>query len=131
MQDRPTVIELLQAAQQALAGKVVPQLSGDARKEALMVANVLQIAARSIELREDAARAERAALLRVYPQGVPGASAADELLELNRRFAADLRAGCFDSDATLRELAGDVVLELTALKLRESNPKFLAAAGAL
>lgn len=129
MQDRPSVIELLQAAQQALAGKVVPELSGDARKEALMVANVLQIAARAIGMREASMQAERDALLRLYPQGVPGAGGEDEIGALNRRFVEDLRAGRFDAAGALRDLAGDIVLELTELKLRESNPKFLAAAG--
>lgn len=48
---------------------------------------------------------------------------------LLERLAAEIRSGGFDAPASARDWARAVLARITAQKLRESNPEFLAAGG--
>ena len=112
MRDRPTAAELLETAL-ATEAKQNPS-----RYELLMVAAARDIAAREQAAGEAALRAERAALAKLY--GEVDAPLADALVALNRRFAADIRAGKFDEDASAR----DILRAATEAKLAECNPRY-------
>ena len=54
----------------------------------------------------------------------------DEALgRLNRRFAADLRAGAFDAPGARQAAAWRLLRQVTMAKLLECNPKYLEAEG--
>lgn len=130
MRDKPTAAELLAIARETLLGELLPH-SGDAQRyNALMVGAAMAIAAREAEAGDGALVAERDALAALYGE----AGAADEPLEaalgrLNRRFAADLRAGAFDAPGGRQAAAWRLLREVTMAKLMECNPKYLKAEG--
>jgi hypothetical protein len=106
LRDKPDAEELLSLAR-ATEGKPNPS-----RYEMLMVAAARDIVAREQAAGEAAEKAEHAALTAIYGGGT--------LLELNRRFAADIRAGRFDDDASAR----DILRAATGAKLSECNPRY-------
>ncbi len=138
MRDKPSGAELLAIARQTLLGELLPQSGDSQRYNALMVAAAMAIAAREAEAGDGALVAERDALAALYDEtgGEAGgeAGAADEALEaalgrLNRRFAADLRAGAFDAPGGRQAAAWRLLREVTMAKLMECNPKYLKAEG--
>ena len=130
MRDKPTAAELLAIARETLLGELLPH-SGDAQRyNALMVGAAMAIAAREAEAGDRALVAEGEALAALYGQ----AGVADEPLEaalgrLNRRFAADLRAGAFDAPGARQAAALRLLREVTMAKLMECNPKYLEGEG--
>lgn len=78
----PDAADLLDIARTTLLDEIVPQLQGDARFKALMVANAMAIA---------------------------GRAAAGTIAELHdpARLCADIRAGRHDDDAALRDRLAD------------------------
>lgn len=130
MRDKPTAAELLAIARETLLGELLPH-SGDAQRyNALMVGAAMAIAAREAEAGDGALVAERDALAALYGE----AGAADEPLDdalgrLNRRFAADLRAGAFDAPGGRQTAAWRLLREVTMAKLMECNPKYLKGEG--
>ena len=130
MRDKPTAAELLAIARETLLGELLPH-SGDAQRyNALMVGAAMAIAAREAEAGDGALVAERDALAALYGE-VGGADEPldDALCRLNRRFAADLRAGAFDAPGALQAAAWRLLREVTMAKLMECNPKYLKAEG--
>jgi hypothetical protein len=112
MRDAPSAAELLETARAAEA-------QGDpSRYEQLMIAAARDIVARERAAGDAALRVERAALAQVY--GDVDAPLEDALILLNRRFAADIRAGKFDDDAR----ALDILRAATEAKLAECNPRY-------
>ncbi len=130
MRDKPTAAELLAIARETLLRELLPH-SGDAQRyNALMVGAAMAIAAREAEAGDGALVAERDALATLYGE----AGGADEPLDdalrrLNRRFAADLRAGAFDAPGARQAAALRLLREVTMAKLMECNPKYLNAEG--
>lgn len=106
MRDKPTADELMETAR-ATEAKQTPS-----RYELLMVAAARDIVAREQATGDAAEQAEHAALKAIYGDGT--------LRELNRRFAADIRAGRFDDDASAR----DILRAATDAKLAECNPRY-------
>lgn len=134
MRDKPTAAELLAIARETLLGELLPQSEDAQRYDALMVAAAMAIAAREAEAGDRALVAERDALAALYGEAGGEAGAADEPLEaalgrLNRRFAADLRAGAFDAPGARQAAAWRLLREVTMAKLMECNPKYLEAEG--
>ena len=105
MRDLPTVAELLELAQKTMEGS-------PSRYELLMVASAIGVARRELAAGDTALDAERAALAVIYGDA--------PLAELNRRFAADIRAGRFDDDPHAHE----ILRAATEAKLRECNPRY-------
>jgi hypothetical protein len=106
LRDKPTADELLETAR-ATEAKQNPS-----RYELLMVAAARDIVAREQAAGDAAEKAEHAALKAIYGEGT--------LLELNRRFAGDIRTGRFDDDARAR----DTLRAATDAKLAECNPRY-------
>ena len=130
MRDRPSGAELLAIARETLLGELLPHAPDAQRYNALMVAAAMAIAAREAEAGDGALVAERESLTALYGE----VRNADEPLEavlgrLNRRFAADLRAGAFDAPDGRQAAAWRLLRQATMAKLLECNPKYLEDEG--
>lgn len=128
MQDRPDTLELLAASRAAILDKVAPELKGEARKEALMVANALSIIERELKAADYMRQWELRALHDLLGlQGDMSSGAPDErLTALSRRLAIQIRSGAFDEPGARREQVGQFLREATLGKLRINNPKMLS-----
>ena len=109
MQDRPKGAELLAIARRTLVEKLTDLLPEERRGDASRIAEAMAIAAREIEA------GDREAL----ESGVA---------RLNRRLAADIRAGKFDPPDR-RRAARAHLLASARDKLAESKPEHLKARG--
>ncbi|MCH8097483.1 MAG: hypothetical protein IID53_10430 [Proteobacteria bacterium] len=130
MRDRPSGAELLAIARETLLGELLPHAPDAQRYNALMVAAAMAIAAREAEAGDGALVAERESLTALYGE----VRNADEPLDaalgrLNRRFAADLRAGAFDAPDARQAAAWRLLRQATMAKLMECNPKYLEDEG--
>ncbi|MGH2759747.1 MAG: DUF6285 domain-containing protein [Actinomycetota bacterium] len=129
MQDRPTAIELLRAAQEFCKRDLLPNLEGRVRFHARVLQNVLGILEREWEQEEDAVRAEWARLRALLGEtAVPPAGLnelKDVVVDWNRRLSADIRAGELDDtwDETVEAIHATV-----AAKLGVANPRHSVAA---
>ncbi|MFQ5785361.1 MAG: DUF6285 domain-containing protein [Alphaproteobacteria bacterium] len=133
MQDRPNAAELLRIARESLLDALVPLLPAERKLDALIIANVMAIAAREAEFGEMPRRHELARLAALYGEEAPSdadsATLAAAVERLTRRLAADLRRGAFDDQpARFAEVKAHLV-EITLQKLRENNPRYLGAEG--
>ncbi|MCH7539598.1 MAG: hypothetical protein IH999_04250 [Proteobacteria bacterium] len=132
MQDRPKGAELLAIARRTLVEKLTDLLPEERRGDASRIAEAMAIAAREIEAGERPLRAELERLAALY--GETPAEAGDrealegEVTRLNRRLAADIRAGKFDSPDR-RRAARAHLLASARDKLAESKPEHLKARG--
>jgi hypothetical protein len=126
MRDQPDAADLLQTARRTLLEELLPALPKSCRYAASMTANAMAIAARETGAGREDPETELAHLRALYETGGKeraGHDPATELAELDRRLAADLRAGRFPSgiDTPVFEL----LLRQTRARLRISNPKHL------
>jgi hypothetical protein len=120
MRDRPDGAELLHQARSVLLDELAGELPESRRYDVLMVASAMAIAARELEAGQGR-EAERAALEALLgPASERDLEAA--LGDLNRRLAADIRAGRLDGDPRVHEVLG----RDAAARLALSNPKLLA-----
>ena len=130
MNDRPTVAELVAAAQHFLETELLPTLT-DARLkfQTLVAANVLSIAGRELETEEGQLLEEwhwLAGLLHEEGQPPPRLVALRQAVrEGNARLCEQIRAGAFDDPARFTEL-GHQLGQLVERKLAVANPRYLA-----
>ena len=121
--EQPDALELLDIAREALLGQVLPQLDGDARYQALMIANAMAMAIR--ELAPGAANREfEAQLLRDlygHLQAPDGEDAQRTSERLEERLARDLRSGEFDGDR--QQLVRQLLRTRVEARLQVSNPR--------
>lgn len=115
MRDKPDASDLLNTARRVLTEDLLPELPRDKRYAALMVAAAMATAAREAEAGDGPLIAEREALATLYETD-------GTLDDLNRRFAADLRAGRFDDDP---DEAVEILRRSVLHRLAESNPRYL------
>jgi aminoglycoside phosphotransferase (APT) family kinase protein len=109
LHDRPTAIELLEAARGALGRNILPELSGRPAFELRVTLRALGIVRRELELASEHAALHAAALGRL------GVASEHELAEA-------IRGGAFDGrDGTLRP----ELREITRAKLEAANPAYL------
>ena len=124
--ERPDALELLAIARETLLEQVLPHLGGDARYQALMIANALAIAQRELRPDAPARTAELDFLHGLYAPDAPppGEGAQRTLARLEARLAADLRSGELDGGAQLavRRLLRRQISARVAI----SNPKRLS-----
>lgn len=92
MRTRPNAVELMHIAEKTLTNDVVSDLSSRQRYNVALIASAMGIARREIEGGETAYPGELKALHDLYG-AKRGETTVDALTRLNRRFAADLRAG--------------------------------------
>lgn len=114
MRERPDGADLLAVARDVLRRELLPLLPREKAYEALMVVNAMGIAERQLRAGEAPQRGEQAALAALLGSD-------DDLDELNRRFAARIRAGEFDGDAEAFRILRKSVVQ----RVRESAPKAL------
>src|SRR3954470_5769500 len=135
MQDRPTALELLDAARRFLDEQAVPALDGPRQFHARVAANVLAIVARELRDGDAFLCAEwmRLVALLGAVAGTDGAPPAerDELVfavgALNAELAARVRAGEADT-GTFRAAVLAHLRATAEEKLRIANPRYLEEA---
>ena len=131
MQDRPTTFELLQAARDAFVRDLLPEITGEKRYVALMVANALAILGRDLEsdtaaLQQESKRLQE--LLSLSSSEIKDQDALRaEVESLNRQLVARIRAGAFDEPGAAASRLQAHLVATTAEKLAASNPKALGA----
>jgi hypothetical protein len=124
MRDLPTAPALLALGREMLLNELLALLPPERRLEMLLVANAMAIAQREAEMDRWTQPIARE-LATLYAPNNAGAGAA----ELLRRFSRDLRAGGFEASKGRDRKARAILWRLTLAKLRQANPKFLAANG--
>ncbi len=128
MQDRPSAIELLEAAAQFVEREIVPATQGARQFQSRVVANVMRIVGREIEMGERFLRSEVDALAAVLGEPLPHLRTSDDVREaalgLNQRLSAKIQAGEADSGA-FREQVFRVTRQTVEDKLRIANPRDL------
>jgi alcohol dehydrogenase class IV len=128
MQDRPTSIELLEAAADFVDREIVPAIEGARQFQARVVANVMRIVAREIQQEDPAARIEVKALARLLGRDAPHLHSLDDLRKasasMGEELSARIRAGDADSGSWRSEVMS-VVRQSVEDKLRIANPRYL------
>ena len=128
MQDRPTSIELLEAAADFVDREIVPAIEGARQFQARVVANVMRIVAREIQNEDPAARIEVKALARLLGRDAPHLHSLDDLRKasasMGEELSARIRAGDADSGSWRAEVLSVVRLSVED-KLRIANPRYL------
>jgi Domain of unknown function (DUF6285) len=125
MRDLPTGPSLLRLARDVLLNDLMPLLPEEVRLNARLVANSMAIAEREAETADGLGTKVAYDLKSLYACQAQG----EEAAELLRRFARDLRVGGFESSPPLARNAQEILWRLTISKLRQANPRFLAANG--
>jgi aminoglycoside phosphotransferase (APT) family kinase protein len=123
MRDLPIGTSLLALARDVLLNDLMPYLPPESRLDALLIANGMAIAEREAGAGESFAQD----ILRELEAFYGVAAVSDPTLP--QRFAGDLRGGAFESSNARDRTARDILWHLTIAKLRQSNPRFLAANG--
>ncbi len=126
MSERPTAGELLEAARESLLQDLLPALPREQHYEGLMIANVMAISAREIEVGEqflhEQIRRIRALGINELAAGTD-LPAAERLARLEEGLVAEIRRRRFEGEAW--ESLRGALLEMTRARLRVSNPKYL------
>ncbi len=130
MQDRPTAIELLEAAADFVDREIVPVVEGPRQFQARVVANVMRIVAREIQMEDPMLRQEIRALTALLKESEPHLHGLDDLrkaaFDLNARLAEKIRAGDADGSPWRADVLR-VVRKIVEDKLRIANPRYLEA----
>ena len=128
MQDRPTSVELLEAAADFVDREIVPAIEGARQFQARVVANVMRIVAREIQMEDPAVRVEVKALARLLGRDAPHLHSLDDLRKasasLGEELSARIRAGDADSGSWRAEVLS-VVRQSVEDKLKIANPRYL------
>jgi hypothetical protein len=136
MQDRPTALELLDAARQFLEEQAVPALDGPRQFHARVAANVLAIVGRELRDGDGYLRAEwtrLTALMRPGDAPTDPPARAEELRDTVTALNVELSARVRAADADTGTFRAAVLAHLRATvddKLRIANPRYLADAEA-
>jgi Domain of unknown function (DUF6285) len=125
MHDLPTGPSLLALARVLLLNDLMPLLPEEVRLDARLVANSMAIAQREGEAADDLRRMLARELEKLYECREKSMEAPDPL----RRFAQDLRVGAFENSEPQEPKAREILWAVTISKLRQANPRFLAANG--
>ena len=130
MQDRPTSVELLEAAADFVDRELVPVIEGAKQFQARVVANVMRIVAREIQLEDPSVRREVKALAKLLGHEAPHLHGLDDLRKASAELAGELskriRAGDADSGAWRAEVMA-LVRQSVEDKLRIANPRYVEA----
>src|SRR3984957_15430443 len=128
MQDRPTSVELLEAAADFVESELVPAIQGERQFQARGVANVRRAVAREIKLEDRFVRSEVKALARLLGHDAPHLHSLNDLcaaaVNMGEELTAKIRAGEADDGDWRREVLA-VVRQSVEDKLRIANPRYL------
>lgn len=129
--EQPDALALLEIARQTLLEQVVPELAGDARYQALMVANAMAMAMRELRPTVRDSKAATRSLRELYRRlGAPDGSDGDGpdgpqtdlgSADVEVRFARDLRNGVFDGEA--QQQVRKLLRARLEARLAVSNPR--------
>lgn len=122
MRDRPKENELLDLAGRAQRGDGSLVLPDDARYVEAMIRRAEAIAARQADAGDQPERREAESLAGLFGEDC-------DLADLNRALAAAIRAGGFDPGAKGSAACYRHLWQTALERVRESNPKALAALG--
>lgn len=123
MRNRPNAVELIDIAEKTLTGEVAADLSQRQRYNVALITSAMGIARRELESGSTAHPGELAELEALYGR-TPHEDPADALDRLNRRFAADLRAGAFDAKSKNSKAALSLLRADVLARLAEDNPRY-------
>ena len=149
MHDLPSGPALLALARDVLLNDLMPLLPRERRLDTLLVANCMAIAEREAVAGREPAQETARALEMLYGEatlthpapwagsplsgtageGAERSEAGEGEADLLQRFARDLRFGAFEGSEPLGRDAHPLMWRMTIAKLRQANPKFLAANG--
>ena len=128
MQDRPTSVELLEAAADFVESELVPAIQGARQFQARVVANVMRVVAREIKLEDPLVRSEVKALARLLGRDAPHLHSLNDLcgaaVSMGEELTGRIRAGEADDGDWRREVLA-VVRQSVEDKLRIANPRYL------
>jgi hypothetical protein len=128
MQDRPTSIELLEAAADFVESELVPAVQGARQFQARVVANVMRVVAREIKLEDRSVRSEVKALAHLLGHDAPHLHSLSDLcasaVSMGEELTTKIRAGEADEGEWRREVLA-VVRQSVEDKLRIANPRYL------
>ncbi len=128
MQDRPTSVELLDAAADFVERELVPTIEGARQFQTRVVANVMRIVAREIKMEDQLVRAEVKTLARLLGRDAPHLHSLDDLRAaaagMGEELTARIRAGDADSGGWRGEVLA-AVRQSVEDKLRIANPRYL------
>lgn len=130
MQDRPSSIELLEAAADFVDRQIVPSIEGQRQFQARVAANVMRIVAREIRLEDPQVRAEVRALSTLLGHQAPHLHGLDDLrkaaFKLNEELSTRIRDGEADM-SPWREQVLAAVRQIVEDKLKIADPRYLEA----
>jgi len=130
MQDRPSAIELLEAAADFVDREIVLATEGRVQFQSRVVANVMRIVAREIQLEDPFVRAEVRALAALLGENEPHVHGLDDLrkatCKLNERLSAKIQSGDADSGPWRGEVL-KLVRQAVEDKLRIANTRYVEA----
>ena len=128
MQDRPTSVELLEAAADFVESELLPAVQGARQFQARVVANVMRVVAREIKLEDPLVRSEVKALARLLGHDAPHLHSLNDLcaaaVSMGEELTSKIRAGEADDGDWRREVLA-VVRQSVEDKLRIANPRYL------
>src|ERR1700722_16639880 len=128
MQDRSTSIELLEAAADFVESELVPAVQGARQFQARVVANVMRVVAREINLEDRLVRIEVKALAQLLGHDAPHLHSLNDLcaaaVSMGEELTTKIRAGEADDGDWRREVLA-VVRQSVEDKLRIANPRYL------
>jgi hypothetical protein len=128
MRNRPNAVELLDIAEQTLSGEVAPDMSNRQRYNVALIASAMGIARRELAGGVSAWDEELDTLRALY-----GADALEPpeaaLSHLNRKLAADLRAGVYDAKSREQKAALNLLCQDVLARMDEDNPRYEKTAG--
>lgn len=128
MQDRPTAIELLEAAAQFVDREIVPVTEGQRQFQSRVVANVMRIVAREIALGETLMRSEVDQLSTLLGEQKPHLHVTEDVrkaaMKFNEALCERIRNGDADQ-GTFRAQALRVTRQMVEDKLKIANPRYL------
>jgi Domain of unknown function (DUF6285) len=128
MQDRPSAIELLEAAAQFVEREIVPNTEGQRQFQSRVVANVMRIVAREIADSDSMMRSEVKMLAELLGQERPHLHGIEDVRRAEMTLAEELsgriRAGGADSGDVRRGIIA-ATRQLVENKLKIDNPRYL------
>jgi len=128
MQERATSGGLLDAAADFVDRELAPTIEGARQFQARVVANVMRIVAREIQMEDPAVRSEVKALARLLGRDAPHLHSLDDLRNASRalgeELSARIRAGEDDNPVRRAEMLA-VVRQSVEDKLAIANPRYL------
>lgn len=128
MRSRPNAVELLEIAERTLADEVATDMSKRQRYNVALITSAMGIARRELAGGLSAWDGELDTLHALYGAD-PLESPETALSRLNRKLAADFRAGVYDRKGREQKAALNLLCQDVLARLDEDNPRYEKTAG--